>query len=91
MIKLRLRREGTDGPFIVLGLSDMNLTKLREGMPITFPLAQLGLGDGEVMIMSGKTERAMLRELERECGIDIGDHVGRAIVTIEDIARKQRS
>lgn len=91
VIKLRLRREGTVGPFIIIGLSEDNLDKLRGGYPISFPLADLGMGDGRIMLMAGKDERAMVDELERE-GIPIGGaETHAAIDELEARAKKRRS
>lgn len=63
MIKLRMN--GT----VILGLSDLNLTRLREGKPIQFSLSELGLdigGSNQLFILHGETEESICREL----GID---------------------
>lgn len=44
------------GGQVVLGLSELNLTRLREGKPIQFPLSDLGLGTGLMWIVYGATE-----------------------------------
>lgn len=56
-------------PLIVLGLSKMNLKKLKEGYPIKFNLNEIDL-EGEVLIFCGKTEQHILRDFEK-AGIKI--------------------
>lgn len=60
MLKLKLDRG--DGPLVVLGLSHMNLERLKAGDPIKFELAPFGM-EGEFMIYAGATEELMLKEL----------------------------
>ena len=46
----------------LIGLSEMNLVKLREGKPIMFPLRAFGINaDGEIVIMYGTTEQTIIR------------------------------
>lgn len=55
MIKLKTEKH------IVLGLSDINMEKLKQGLPILFKLRELGneFPDVEVMIFNGRTEPEM--------------------------------
>lgn len=90
MIKLRLRRENGE-PFVVLGLSEMNLKKLREGFPIAFPLTEIGCGLGELMIMGGETEATIMREVERNIGIAFDAAAYRKVDELEERSKKRRS
>lgn len=61
MIRAKL---GGDPPLFVIGLSDMNIEKLREGKPIMFKLRELDINeDGNVLVIWGKTEPDICREL----------------------------
>jgi hypothetical protein len=55
----------TNGKTLIgLGLSRMNLQKLKEGKPILVDLASLNLPyDAEVMIFYGKTEQTMAKDM----------------------------
>ena len=53
--------------FVLLGLSDMNLTKLREGKPIHVGSAELGIAH-DIIIFWGATEDAMAAELTKHFG-----------------------
>jgi hypothetical protein len=48
---------------VILGLSHMNLQRLKQGKPIHFPGEDVALAGVEVMIFSGKTEQSMARDL----------------------------
>jgi hypothetical protein len=64
MVKLMAKLEN-GRQLYVLCLSEMNLTKLRENMPIRFQLEEIG-GEGDVVIMYGRTEmeiKAALKDL----------------------------
>jgi hypothetical protein len=58
------------GNSIILGLSDMNLTRLKMGQPIKFNLKELGLSDHDVFIFNGKDERTMKEMLKGNIGPD---------------------
>lgn len=63
MIRYRAEPEGR-GPIVFLGLSDMNLTRLRAGQPIRVKADDpIGLGV-EVVLYHGATEVDLTRELE---------------------------
>jgi hypothetical protein len=63
VIRFRAEPEGRK-PIVFLGLSDMNLTRLRAGQPIRIDARDaIGLGV-EVVIYHGATEVDMTRELE---------------------------
>lgn len=47
------------GNMIILGLSDENINRLQNGLPIKFNLKDLGLQDMDVVIFHGKTEFEM--------------------------------
>ena len=61
MIKAKATLRG-DRPLYILGLSALNLAKLREGRPMVIQLEDMG-GSGEVVIMFGETEGDIAREL----------------------------
>jgi len=50
---------------LVLGLSEMNLRKLREGKPIYKDAAEVGFGPLPVVITYGETEEAIAEDLEK--------------------------
>ena len=65
--------DGPDGPTLILGLSDLNVSRLRAGQPILFDLGSLGYrlepvgpesrpNGHRVIIAHGKTEQAIARE-----------------------------
>lgn len=63
MIKARLQLK--DGqPLVVLGLSGENITRLMADEPILFNLADVGLGDGKLMVIGGRTEGAIIAQLQ---------------------------
>ena len=47
------------GNRVILGLSDENLKRLKENLPIKFNLQELGMDDIEVVIFNGKDEQVM--------------------------------
>jgi hypothetical protein len=64
MIKIRFQDDKHDS-HIILGLSDGNLGELRKGKPIIFNMAELGYPElGDLCIMWGKTEEAIVQELK---------------------------
>jgi hypothetical protein len=54
--------QGDGRPIIILGLSEMNVTKLREKMPIHINADELGF-PGEIVIILGDTEDSLAKEL----------------------------
>lgn len=69
---LKMVGPGHRGPrkikLIVLGLSHLNLERLRQGQPIHFPGEDVTIPGVEFMIFSGATEATMARELEELVG-----------------------
>jgi len=63
MIKAKL----SDGT-LILGLSALNIAKLKEGMPILFDGRPVGLV-GYVAILYGETEDDIMREIHNELHI----------------------
>lgn len=63
MIKLKLIRHG-NSPLFLIGLSDANIERLRAGNPIHFRMSEIGAGEGECLIVSGKDEGAIMADLE---------------------------
>jgi hypothetical protein len=71
MLKMFAKGEKNGRPMclIVLGLSHMNIQKLKEGRPIKFNGADIGISsDIEFMIFAGETEQSMQRELSSFIG-----------------------
>lgn len=68
-------RTGLGLPLLILGLSGENVTRLAAGEPIRVSaqqLAELGLPQMEVVIHYGRTEEAILDDLEAH-GIKLRD------------------
>ena len=59
-----IRASGTANgrPLMVLGLSDENMQRIRNGQPIEFDAAELGI-DCRVLIVGGKTEDGIRGQL----------------------------
>lgn len=57
------------GNTIVLGLSDENISRLKDGQPIKFNLSELGLPDNTVIIFNGKTEDEMYKVIKDQIDI----------------------
>ncbi|MGC3945292.1 MAG: hypothetical protein QM762_12400 [Chryseolinea sp.] len=55
---------------IVLGLSETNIQKLKQDLPIKFNLKELGLTDHDVVIFYGKSESDMINVLYPHIGPD---------------------
>ena len=66
MIKARITT-GDGKAVYLLGLSDKNLEKLREGRPISLHLEDMG-GNGQLVLMWGRTEADIARELSDMIG-----------------------
>ena len=64
---IKLRMTNTKGePFILLGLSENNIQALRADKPIHFQLKDVGFPGGELAILWGETEEAILEALRKE-------------------------
>ncbi len=70
MIKARSNHP-TRGPLLLFGLSAENIKRLQSGQPIKINLTEMGM-QGEVLIMYGQTEAAIVEEL-RQAGIELPD------------------
>jgi hypothetical protein len=53
---------------LLLGLSAMNIAKLKEGLPIVFDGRPFGLAS-DVIIMYGETEEAIASEIMTHTGV----------------------
>ncbi len=60
---IRALTEVNGQPMVFLGLSGENITRLIAGEPIMVNMNELGLPPLNVVIMYGKTERAIAAEL----------------------------
>lgn len=56
-------KTGDGRPFVLLGLSGENVTRIVAGEPIKLNLKDLGLDDIEVAIVYGKTESDIVDQL----------------------------
>lgn len=63
MLKIRAKEN-----VIVLGLSEMNIKRLREGKPIKFNLKELGMSDIDILIFTGRDEHTMAEEFKQFIG-----------------------
>jgi hypothetical protein len=64
-------KDGKQIKLVVLGLSYVNLDRLRQGQPIKFNGATVGLDNNiEFMIFSGQSEQTMQREFHELIGPD---------------------
>ncbi len=64
MIRFRM------GELVGFGLSEMNLQKLREGLPIAFDGKTCGVNGVHFLIMYGETERDIVDSMRR-AGLDV--------------------
>lgn len=63
MIKGLIRQPGQP-PMLILGLSGENVARLAAGEPIAIRASDLGLPEMTVVVMYGRTEDDILRELD---------------------------
>jgi len=61
-----IKAKTSDGK-IILGLSEENIIRLKQGKPIAINLKEMGVGDIPLFIMYGKTEADIVVQL----GIDM--------------------
>lgn len=66
MIKFRA---GKNGKLVGLGLSKINLKKLKAGQPILVDGSEIGI-ENDILIMYGTTENDIIRELQKNGLID---------------------
>jgi hypothetical protein len=67
MLKMRTRL--SDGrELLILGLSQINLDRLKADQPIAFKGDTVGLPGLEIMIFAGETEQSMARDLSEFVG-----------------------
>lgn len=62
MVKVKSStQDGKD--IMILGLSDINMSRLAKGEPIRFNASTMGLPEMEIIIFNGRTEEEMLNTL----------------------------
>ena len=61
-------KEGKKLRLVILGLSQINVERLKAGMPIHFDGAEVGLPGNEFMIFVGDNEPQMAREVHELIG-----------------------
>jgi len=64
MIRFKVKSKSGDKVLLGFGLSEENVTKLKAGDPILFSLEELGIEGTEVLIIYGKTEDDMRKNLD---------------------------
>jgi len=77
MIRLAGHNSKTKRPMIIIGLSDINVAKMREGNPIHIHADDMGFA-GEIIIFNGPTEDDMAKMIKDN--FDVGkviDHRGK--------------
>jgi len=65
MIKGKLAGYRGDREALVLGLSGENVTRLAAGEPISTSLEELGFPGVDLVVIYGKTEEDVLRDIQR--------------------------
>ncbi|BAS57972.1 hypothetical protein LBWT_39370 [Leptolyngbya boryana IAM M-101] len=65
---LRFSGERNGRKFIGIGLSKLNVERLKDDQPIIQSLDMLGLYDTDIFILYGETEDSIARELETQLG-----------------------
>lgn len=65
MIKAKLRGYNGDREALVLGLSGENVTRLAAGEPISAALEEVGFPGVDLVVVYGKTEEDVLRDIRR--------------------------
>jgi hypothetical protein len=73
MLKMHAGGEKDGKPFhlVILGLSHMNLARLKDGRPIDIDATEVGLPAGtRILIFAGETEQVMARDLQSLIGPD---------------------
>lgn len=72
MIKFHFKSKQDDHNILCLGLSHINLDKLKAGMPISINVKEMGnINIGEIFIFAGETEEKILDKLESNFKLDI--------------------
>lgn len=66
MVKFKTGPE--DEPIMGMGLSELNIRKLKEGMPIL--VDDPTFFKGKIVIMYGKTEQAIMEDLKKNFDFD---------------------
>lgn len=60
---IKLLAQGKNGkPVVIFGFSELNVQKLKEGLPISFDGDELGI-PAQFVIMYGDTEESMVKQL----------------------------
>jgi hypothetical protein len=53
---------------IILGLSHVNLARLKDGRPIAFDGAEIGIPGTQIVIFAGETEQSMVSQMQEFIG-----------------------
>lgn len=63
MIKVKAKSTTDGKDMLLLGLSDENMKRLKDGQPIKFNAKDVGFPHMEIMIFNGRTEAEMYEEI----------------------------
>ncbi len=66
---IKAKAEGPNGPVLLFGISEENVKRMMSGNPVAINLAEMGM-HGQILIIYGKTERAIIEELQAN-GIEL--------------------
>lgn len=58
-------------PLLIIGLSEINVTRLMAGEPILFETGHLGLPPLHVLILGGRTEETIAADMRQHLRVDI--------------------
>ena len=58
---------------LILGLSELNIIKLKQGQPIHHWMDDMGLNGYDIVIFTGKDEKIMTKTLANHLGIDLNE------------------
>ena len=60
--------KATSKQHIILGITDLNMEKLKEGLPIKIDGKELGISK-DIIILYGKNEFAIVNDLREKCDL----------------------
>lgn len=65
---IKARGQLADRPLLLFGLSGENVTRIVAGEPVEFDLADMGMSKCRIVIMYGRTEADILKEVRAASG-----------------------
>lgn len=61
---LKFGAQNGDRRLVGVGLSEGNINKLRQGLPILFPLEEMKVPGADLFLFAGETEQEMMKQLD---------------------------